>query len=162
MCHVPISKTSPTPLFLRNNIKLNGIPSKQNYFFLFLGVLHQLLHQQIFSANFSELIQNYLEEHFVTKMSSKHLAPPPLQQQIAGATKVFYWCSLRWSFLLASTFKRYIFDEFLWSVLRKQNNHSSELNILSNSKEFREFLENLVRDLNANWFATYWWYSYSS
>ena len=59
-------------------------------FFLFLGVLHQLLHQQIFSANFSELIQNYLEEHFVTKMSSKHLAPPPLQQQIAGATKVFY------------------------------------------------------------------------
>ena len=42
-------------------------------------------------------------------MSSKHLSPPPLQQQIARSTKFFYWCSLRWSFVLASTFQRYIF-----------------------------------------------------
>ena len=61
-------------------------------FFLFLGVLHQLLHQQIFSVNLSELIQNYLEviTRIITKMSSKHLSLPPLQQKIARTTKVFY------------------------------------------------------------------------
>ena len=58
----------------------------------------------------------------------------PFNSKLLSVTKVFYWCSLRWSFALASTFKRYIFDEFLWSVLRKQNNHSSELNILRTVK----------------------------
>ena len=35
--------------------------------FLFPGVLHQILHQQIFSINFSELTENYLEENFCQK-----------------------------------------------------------------------------------------------
>ena len=77
-CHFPFSKTSPTPFFLKNNIKLNGIPRKQNYFFLFLGVLHQLLHQQIFSVNFSELIENHIEEDFCHKNVFKTpLTPTP-------------------------------------------------------------------------------------
>ena len=47
-------------------------------FFLFLGILHQLLHQQIFSVNFSELIQNYLEEDFCHKnVFETPLTPTP-------------------------------------------------------------------------------------
>ena len=114
--------------------------------------------RQLFGTNSKLSRRRFLSQKCLQNTSHPH----PFNSKLLGPPKVFYWCSLRWSFVLASTFKRYIFDEFLWSVLRKQNNHSSELNILSNSKEFREFLENLVRDLNANWFATYWWYSYSS
>ena len=46
------------------------------HFFLFLGVLLQLLHQQIFSFNFLELNQNYLEQVFCHKNVFKTLLNP--------------------------------------------------------------------------------------
>ena len=55
--------------------KLQDTATYQFFYFL---VLHQLLHQQIFSVNFLELIENYLEEDFCHKNVFKTpLTPTP-------------------------------------------------------------------------------------
>ena len=55
--------------------KLQDTATYQFFYFL---VLHQLLHQQIFSVNFLELIENYLEEDFYHKNVFKApLTPTP-------------------------------------------------------------------------------------
>ena len=95
--HVPSSKTSPTSLFLTNNIKLNGIPSKITRRYvtrylpicLLLALLHQLLHQQIFFVNFLELIQNYLGDLCHKDVVKTSLTPTPSTANCLAQQKFF-------------------------------------------------------------------------
>ena len=93
--HVPSSKTSPTPLFLTNNIKLNGIPSKitrryvTRYSYLPVCLFLALLHQQIFFVNFLELIQNYLGDLYHKNVFKTSLTPTPSTANCLAQQKFF-------------------------------------------------------------------------
>ena len=80
---------------------------QQITFVIFLGVLHQLLHQQIFSANFSELIQNYLEEDF----SRKNVFKTPLTPTPSTAN-----CLFDKSFLLMLPKMKFCFSKYIQEV----------------------------------------------
>ena len=111
MCHVPLTKTSPTPLFLRNyQVEWNTKQAK--LLFLFLGVLHQLLHQQIFSVNFSELIENYLEEDFCHKNVFKTPLTPTPSTANCSFDKIFLLMLPKMKFC----FSKYIQEVHFWWV----------------------------------------------
>ena len=59
---------------------------------------------QLFGTNWKLSRRRFLSQ-CLQNTSHRH----PIQQQIARSTKFFYWCSLRWSFVLSITFQRYIF-----------------------------------------------------
>ena len=80
---------------------------QQITFVIFLGDLHQLLHQQIFSVNFSELIQNYLEEDF----SHKNVFKTPLIPTPSTAN-----CSFDKSFLLMLPKMKFCFSKYIQEV----------------------------------------------
>ena len=89
-----LSKSCVTPMFLTDNIKLDGVPfllcisiskgtfirySHQYFSYLYFFVLHQLLHQQIsLFTTFYNLIQHYLKKDFITNFSflTDSLKPP--------------------------------------------------------------------------------------
>ena len=73
------------------------------HFFLFLGVLHQ----PIFSVNFSELIQNYLEEDFC----HKNVFKTPLIPTASIAN-----CSRNKSFLLMLPKTKFCFSKYIQEV----------------------------------------------
>ena len=82
-------------------------------FSLFLGALHQLLHQQIVSVNFSELIQSYLEESYL--FCRKNVFKTPLTPTSSTGN-----CSRGKSFLLMLPKIKFFFSKygqevhFLW------------------------------------------------
>ena len=80
---------------------------QQITFVIFLGVLHQRLHQQLFSVNFSEIIQNYLEEDFC----HKNVFKTPLTPTPSTAN-----CLFDKSFLLMLPKMKFCFSKYIQEV----------------------------------------------
>ena len=97
----------PYPLVLKKQYQVEWKTKQAKLLFLFLGVLHQLLYQQIFSVNFSELIENYLEENFCQKDVFKiTLTPTPSTAN----------CSFDKNFLLMLPKMKFRFSKYIQEV----------------------------------------------